>query len=189
MLRKQTYISKLSNLTLSVLMAFGISSAFASGSHEINSNNIHSAKTAIGNAGTTDEVSRTIQITMSDNSFSPEKIEIKEGETIRFVIKNEGDFVHEFNIGTTEMHAAHQEEMAAMVEHGALELDKINQLLMKMDMGDGNTMEHKDPNSVLLEPSKTAEIIWKFSKKAELEFACNIPGHYQSGMVGDVKFN
>src|SRR3546814_20785077 len=92
-------------------------------------------------------------------------------------------FVHEFNIGTPAMHAAHQEEMMMMVEHGALEPDKINRNLMKMDMGGGKTMEHNDPNSVLLEPGGSSEIVWTFTKTAELEFACTVPGHYASGMA------
>jgi uncharacterized cupredoxin-like copper-binding protein len=59
--------------------------------------------------------------------------------------------------------------------------------MMKMDMGNGMTMEHDDPNSVLLEPGQTAEIIWTFPADAELEFACNVPGHYESGMMGKVR--
>ena len=71
-----------------------------------------------------------------------------------------------------------------MMEHGILEADKINYDMMKMDMGGGKTMEHNDPNSALLEPGKSGEVIWKFTKAMELEFACNVPGHYEAGMVG-----
>ncbi|MNI87465.1 hypothetical protein D3C73_1446650 [compost metagenome] len=58
------------------------------------------------------------------------------------------------------------------------------------DMGHGSGgmkmvgMEHNDPNSVLIEPGTTKELIWIFAKSTSLEFACNVPGHYQSGMVG-----
>ena len=53
-------------------------------------------------------------------------------------------------------------------------------------MGDRNmaAMEHDDPNSVLVEPGAREELIWNFSVTTDLEFACNVPGHYQSGMVG-----
>jgi uncharacterized cupredoxin-like copper-binding protein len=74
-----------------------------------------------------------------------------------------------------------------MVEHGVLEADKINHNMMKMDMGGGKTMEHDDPNSVLLEPGKSSEVIWKFTKATDLEFACNVPGHYESGMMGKMQ--
>ena len=109
---------------------------------------------------------------------------MKTGETIRFVIRNQGAFVHEFNLGTAAMHAKHQEEMLMMVEHGVLEPDKINRGRMKMDMGNGKTMEHNDPNSVLLEPGESGEIVWTFTKATEIEFACNVPGHYDAGITG-----
>ena len=142
---------------------------------------------AIGTPGKASDVSRTIDIAITDNRFTPETIAIKKGETIRFRITNNGQFVHEFNIGTSAMHAKHQKEMTMMVEHGVLEADRINHARMKMDMGGGKTMEHNAPNSVLLEPKKSAEIIWKFDTDASLEFSCNVPGHYDSGMMGRIK--
>lgn len=142
---------------------------------------------AIGQPGKAANATQTIEIIMRDNSFDPEKISVAKGETVRFLITNKGEFVHEFNISTAAMHASHQKEMMTMMEHGILEADKINRELMKMDMGDGKTMEHSDPNSVLLEPGASAEIVWTFSTDAELEFACNVPGHYQSGMVGEIE--
>lgn len=147
----------------------------------------HGAGANIGQPGKASEVSRTISVTMTDNRYSRERIEVKKGETVRFRIRNEGNFVHEFNIGTAAMHKAHQKEMAMMFEHGVLEVDKIHYDKMKMKMPDGHTMEHNDPNSVLLEPGKSAEIIWKFNADTTLEFACNMPGHYESGMVGEIK--
>jgi len=122
---------------------------------------------------------------MVDNYYDVESIKVKKGETIRFIIKNEGEFLHEFNIGTPDMHAKHQEEMAMMAEHGMITPTGIDHSKMKMDHGDGKgPMSHDDPNSVLLEPGKTGEIIWQFSKVVELEYGCNIPGHYDAGMVG-----
>lgn len=192
-------LSRLSSLSLIAFLAIGTSLAIASetqgNSHNKKHGEMHAdehgnkSKMGIGEPGDASQVTRTITVTMTDNAFDPEEISIKEGETIRFVVKNDGEFVHEFNIGTAVMHAGHQKEMMMMVEHGALEADKINHSMMKMDMGDGKTMMHDDPNSVLLEPSKSAEIIWKFSKKAELEFACNVPGHYDSGMMGEIEIH
>ncbi len=124
---------------------------------------------------------------MRDNLFEPERITVSEGETVRFTILNQGELVHEFNIGTAAMHAEHQKEMVTMMEHGVLEPDKINHEKMMMDMGGGKTMNHSDPNSVLLEPGKSAEVIWTFTEDANLEFACNVPGHYQSGMMGEIE--
>ncbi|WP_412557815.1 plastocyanin/azurin family copper-binding protein [Thalassospira sp. MIT1370] len=158
-------------------------SAFAGAGHSGGDND----GVEIGAPGDISDVRRTIRITMEDNFYDKEKIVVRGGETVRFLIENKGEFVHEFNIGTAAMHADHQKEMMMMMEHGALEVDKINMDMMEMDMGNGETMKHNDPNSVLLEPGDSAEVIWTFPKDAELEFACNVPGHYESGMVGKVR--
>lgn len=139
------------------------------------------------------QATRTITITMHDNLYEPESLTVNSGEIIRFVLVNKGELLHEFNIGTASMHAKHQEEMAMMMEHGMLTPTGMNHDMAKMDhskMGGMNMgdMKHDDPNSVLVEPGKTAELIWKFTKPTELEFACNIPGHYESGMAGPIKF-
>lgn len=141
-----------------------------------------------GEPGKASEVSRTINVEMHDNYYEPESIEVNPGETVRFVIENKGNLVHEFNIGTPDMHEAHQEEMMMMVEHGVIQGGKLNQNMMNMDMGNGKTMKHDDPNSVLLEPGQSKEVVWKFTEKGDIEFACNVPGHYQAGMYGDVNF-
>ncbi|MBP3126132.1 plastocyanin/azurin family copper-binding protein [Thalassospira sp. ER-Se-21-Dark] len=161
---------------------------FASPSHgQGHGHGVGSTVSEIGAPGNAADVTRTIKVVMEDNFFDAETIEVRAGETILFQIENKGEFVHEFNIGTAAMHASHQQEMMMMMEHGALDIDKIHMDRMKMDMGNGMTMEHDDPNSVLLEPGKTAEIIWTFPADAELEFACNVPGHYESGMMGKVR--
>ncbi|MCC3306772.1 cupredoxin domain-containing protein [Sneathiella sp. HT1-7] len=181
---KRTFLSGVAGATLTAVLALSSAIAFAAGNHH----GSHGEKSGIGIPGNAADVTRTIEIKMGDNYYEPEELSIKKGETVRFKIVNAGEFVHEFNIGTAAMHAAHQEEMMMMMEHGVLEADKINRDMMKMDMGNGKTMEHNDPNSVLLEPKETAEVIWKFSDDAELEFACNVPGHYASGMMGEVHF-
>ena len=61
--------------------------------------------------------------------------------------------------------------------------------MMKMDMGGGKTMDHSDPNSILLEPGKSGEVIWEFSESGKLEFACNVPGHYDAGMMGPIRIS
>ena len=57
-----------------------------------------------------------------------------------------------------------------------------------MKHGSGAAMGHDDPNSVLLNPGETKELVWRFSgRDQQLEFACNVPGHYQAGMVGQFR--
>lgn len=142
-----------------------------------------------GSPGKASEATRTINVTMGDNFYEPVNISVKEGETVRFVVKNTGEFVHEFNIATGEMHKAHAPEMMMMMEHGVLQPDHINwDAAKKMQASMGHGM-HDDPNSVLLEPGQSGEIVWTFPEHAELEFACNVPGHYESGMVGKIKLS
>lgn len=140
----------------------------------------------IGEPGRAAAASRTIEIVMHDNYYEPESLMIGEGETVRFVIRNEGSLVHEFNIGTHEMHVEHAPMMQMMVDHGVLEADRINDeaaKAMQASMGHGM---HDEPNSVLLEPGETGEVVWTFSEHATLEFACNVPGHYDAGMSGSI---
>lgn len=147
----------------------------------------HDGAAHIGKPGKAGQVSRTIVVTMGDNYFDPENINVKSGETIKFVIRNKGELVHEFNVATAAMHKAHAPEMMMMMEHGVLEPDRINWKAaknMKAKMGHGM---HDEANSVLLEPGKSGEIIWTFPDDADLEFACNVPGHYEAGMVGSIK--
>ena len=142
----------------------------------------------IGEPGDAAQVDRTITIEMDEMKYSPESIEVAPGETIRFEVVNVGRAVHEFNIGTPEMHAAHQDEMAMMVEHGVLLPDRIDQAAaaaMQASMGHG---QHDDPNSVLLEPGQTADVVWTFPEDGVIEFACNVPGHYDAGMAGRFDF-
>jgi uncharacterized cupredoxin-like copper-binding protein len=42
---------------------------------------------------------------MNDMSFTPKAIEVKAGETVRFVLVNKGQLLHEFNLGDAAMHA------------------------------------------------------------------------------------
>lgn len=178
-----THYRSITKLFVGVAIAAFANPAWADGNHKHGS-------AAIGEPAKASSATRTVEITLGDNFFEPESVQVKAGETIRFVLKNTGDFLHEFNIGTAAMHAEHQKEMAMMVEHGMLTPTGINQEMMKMDhskMG-GHSMKHDDPNSVLLAPKETKELVWKFPRAGELEFACNIPGHYEAGMVGKVQF-
>jgi len=135
---------------------------------------------------------RTVQVEMSDIAFSPKTLDVKAGETVRFVLVNKGQLLHEFNLGNAAMHAAHQKEMLDMQQSGMLTPTSMGHGGMDHSaMGHGSMdmpgMKHDDPNSVLVEPGKTAELTWTFTRADNLEFACNVPGHYQAGMVGKVK--
>ena len=111
------------------------------------------------------EVSRTIVIKMTDKMrFSPEKLDVRLGETIRFEVKNDGKVMHEMVIGTKPI------------------LDKHAELMLK-----NPNMEHDEPYMAHISPGKKGEIIWKFNRAGSFDFACLIAGHYQAGMVGKIE--
>ena len=143
----------------------------------------------IGEKGKSSEIDRVIEIKMYDNYFEPKEIIVKKGETIKFIVSNYGELVHEFNIATKEMHIKHQPEMMKMVENQILLAHKIDKKKMKEMAKKDHSMAHSHSNSVLLEPNKIGEIIWKFNTDTKLEVACNVPGHYEVGMVADIKTN
>ncbi|WP_339476898.1 MULTISPECIES: copper-resistant cuproprotein CopI [unclassified Pseudomonas] len=133
------------------------------------------------------KASRSIEVLMGDMTFDPGALDIKAGETVRFVLVNKGQLLHEFNLGNAAMHAEHQQEMLKMQQSGQLMPTAMKPGMDHAAMGhDQASMRHDDPNSVLVAPGKTAELTWTFSTATRLEFACNIPGHYQAGMKGDL---
>ena len=141
---------------------------------------------AIGAKGNEENVDRVIKVTMYDNYYQPNSFKVNKNETIKFEVENKGELVHEFNIATKEMHLKHQPEMMMMVEHEILLADKIDKKKM-MEMSKKNpAMAHSHSNSVLLSPGEKAELIWKFSNTVDIEAACNVPGHYDVGMIAKI---
>lgn len=118
-----------------------------------------------GEPGKPAQTSRTVEIVMKEGdgsmAFAPDRVEVKRGEQIHFVIKNAGELKHEFMLATVQENAAHGKLMERFPD-----------------------MEHDDPNGKTLEPGKSAEMLWKFTKAGTFEFACLVPGHHQAGMHG-----
>ncbi len=164
---------------------------------------------AFGSPGKASEAARTITVNLADNYYEPDNITVKAGETVRFVLKNSGELLHEFSIDTLAEHAEHRKEMAEMMEMGMITPTGVNPEKMnmdhskmdmskmdhsKMEMGDakkaeGMAMRHDDPNTVMLAPGESREMVWKFTRAMQIEFACNMPGHYESGMLGRIDFS
>lgn len=119
---------------------------------------------AIGKPGVATKATRTVQIDMTDAMrFSPASVAVKQGETVRFVVKNSGQVKHEMVLGTAKELREHYEVMKKNPE-----------------------MEHADENMVTVAPGKTGEIVWQFTKAGTIDFACLQPGHYDAGMKGAV---
>ena len=140
----------------------------------------------IGSKGDETDVTRVIKVVMYDNYYEPSSFQIKEGETIKFEVENAGMLVHEFNIANKMMHMKHQPEMIKMAENGILLAFSIDKEKMKKMAKMDKSMGHSHSNSVLLEPKQKGDIIWKFDNAVNIEVACNVPGHYQAGMIAKV---
>ncbi len=138
----------------------------------------------IGTKGKQEDVTRIIKVLMYDNYFEPNSFKVQSGETIKFEVENVGELVHEFNIANQTMHKDHQSEMQKLVEMEIILADNID----KMSMMD-KSMAHSHANSVLLEPKKSKDLIWKFENVSNIEIACNVPGHYDVGMIAKVEIN
>ena len=140
----------------------------------------------IGSKGNVADVTRVIKVVMYDNYYEPSSFQIKEGETVKFEVENAGMLVHEFNIANKMMHMKHQPEMIKMAENGILLAFSIDKEKMKKMAKMDKSMGHSHSNSVLLEPKQKGDIIWKFDNAVNIEVACNVPGHYQAGMIAKV---
>jgi len=120
--------------------------------------------TDFGQEGNPNHATRTIKVDMTDNMrFTPSKVAIRRGETIKFVVRNDGKVLHEMVLGTRQ----------AIAEHAAL-MKKFPE------------MEHADANMAHVRPGKTGEIVWQFTRTGEFQFACLQPGHFKAGMAGKV---
>ena len=143
----------------------------------------------IGSKGKLSDVTRTIEVKMYDNYYEPNTFKIKKGETIKFKVKNLGELVHEFNIANPMMHIKHQPEMELMVENEILLGDRIDKDKMQKMAAMDKSMGHSHSNSVLLAPKEEGTLIWKFENAVNIEIACNVPGHYQAGMIAAVNLD
>ena len=150
-------------LSAALLGALSTAPVFAGGTH----GGGHDDEMEVGKPGEAARADREVAVTMSETDdgemiFEPSSFSFAKDATVKFVITNAGELEHEFVLDTAERNVHHKEMMAKM------------------------EMEHDDPNSVRLDPGATGEIVWTFSNPGTFEFACLIPGHYESGMHGPV---
>jgi uncharacterized cupredoxin-like copper-binding protein len=117
-----------------------------------------------GRTGNPSQVKRTITVSMADTMrFSPARLQVKRGDTVRIVVRNDGKALHEFVLGTMAQLKAHAEMMR---EHPG--------------------MEHDEPYMAHVAPGRRATVVWQFTQPGEFFYGCLIPGHFEAGMVGKV---
>jgi uncharacterized cupredoxin-like copper-binding protein len=129
------------------------------------SNSHDAAHFSAGEPGNPRKPARLVLINMREGDgkmmFVPDRVEVKRGEQVRFMLSNSGLLDHEFVLATTEENLKHAEEMKKNPD-----------------------MEHDDPNARRVKPKKRDEIVWRFTKAGQFEFGCLIPGHREAGMTG-----
>lgn len=125
---------------------------------------ISTQENAFGREGDPKKATRSISVDMSDQMrFSPAQITVRQGETIRFRVKNSGKVMHEMVLGTMEELKQHAE-------------------MMRKHPG----MEHDEPYMAHVAPGKTQTMVWQFTKPGEFYYGCLVPGHFEAGMLGKV---
>jgi uncharacterized cupredoxin-like copper-binding protein len=121
-------------------------------------------ETGFGRTGDPARVSRTVDIDMSDAMrFTPAELVVNRGETVRFVVRNNGKTLHEMVLGSWSELQAHAELMRKFPD-----------------------MEHDEPYMAHVAPRKTADIVWQFTRSGVFHYGCLVPGHFEAGMAGKV---
>jgi uncharacterized cupredoxin-like copper-binding protein len=117
-----------------------------------------------GRAGDPRRAARTISIAMHDTMrFAEGDLVVKQGETIRFIVRNHGKVMHEMVIGTRQQLKEHAELMRKFPN-----------------------MEHDEPYMAHVAPGKQSELVWQFTKRGEFYYACLVPGHMEAGMISKI---
>jgi uncharacterized cupredoxin-like copper-binding protein len=138
--------------------------AHGDATHEKKLRPISTEQKPFGREGDLKQVTRTVEIDMSDKMrFSPAELRIRQGETVRFRVKNSGKVMHEMVLGT----------MQELKEHAEL---------MKKHPG----MEHEEPHMAHVSAGKHETMVWQFNQPGEFYYGCLIPGHFEAGMVGRI---
>jgi len=151
-------------IAVSLLVA---QSASADTGHSHSHHHDHASGFSAGEVGNPKRPSRVINVVARESDgkmlFVPDRVEVKRGEQVRFVLRNNGVLEHEFVLATREENLRHAEEMQKNPE-----------------------MAHDEPNARRVAPGQKNEIVWRFTKTGEFEYGCLIPGHRESGMIGTV---
>lgn len=121
-----------------------------------------STESAVGKSAKGMAATKTYQVSMLDSmtfEFSTPPV-LKKGDVVKFVVTNKGLINHEFSIGNASEQKAHGEMMKKMPG-----------------------MVHEDGNTITVKPGQTKELLWQFAGNEEVVFACNVPGHFEAGMM------
>lgn len=108
---------------------------------------------------------KVIHVLLSDDmtiQFKKE-VNIEPNDIVQFVVMNLGKIDHEFTIGSAKEQLEHREMMKTMTQH-----------------------MHDSGSAITVKPGEAKQLLWHFHGDNKVEFACNIPGHAEAGMVKKV---
>ena len=102
---------------------------------------------------------KTIEIRAFHSRFEPDRVTVKPGETVRFVITNVDPIEHEFIIGPPEIHDLHER---------------------------GEPHFHAGEGEVTVPAGATVETTWTFgpASSPDVAYGCHLAGHWAYGMHG-----
>ncbi|MBE4573285.1 copper-binding protein [Vibrio navarrensis] len=109
---------------------------------------------------------KVVHVILSDDmkiTFKKE-VTIEPNDVVQFVVMNTGKIDHEFSIGSAAEQLKHREMMKQMGNH-----------------------THDSGSTVTVQPGKAKQLLWHFHGDNKVEFACNIPGHAEAGMVKSIE--
>jgi uncharacterized cupredoxin-like copper-binding protein len=154
-------------LTGTIVIAAALVSGSALGGAGAPGHGHDTASFSAGEPGNPKKPAQTMLVVMREGDgkmmFIPDKIEVRKGDQVRFLLRNNGELDHEFVLATAEENVKHAEDMKKNPE-----------------------MEHDDPNARRVAPKKNGEMVWRFTRTGQFEFGCLIPGHREAGMTGVV---
>lgn len=124
----------------------------------------NAGQTPFGIAGNPKSVTRVIKMTMGDDMrFTPDVLHLKQGETVKLSVSNGGKILHEIVLGSKDSLEGHAE-------------------MMRKHPG----MAHSAPYMLHVTSGATGEIVWRFNRAGQFDFACLLPGHFEAGMRGKI---
>ncbi|HEY3240728.1 MAG TPA: plastocyanin/azurin family copper-binding protein [Acidimicrobiia bacterium] len=112
--------------------------------------------------GSEERAGRTETVAMRDIAFAPDRLEVKEGETVEFVFRNTGQAEHEAVIGDEKLQES--QEGGGMGGHA------------------GGHKGSEDVPRVVLSPGRTGKLTYTFNEPGEVFIGCHVPNHWKAGM-------
>ena len=121
---------------------------------------------ACGNSNTTPSGSQEVQVTLSEYKITSPVTNFTPGTPYHFVVTNAGQLAHEFMIMPmeTNMRGMSMDEMHRIALH----------MIDNVAPGETMTFDYTFPPSMM---------------GKNLELACNLPGHYETGMQLPIMIN